>query len=63
LTERIITLDETVVSESDMMGNTTSIGEGALVESPISESKKPESQMSGEGPVVGGKDLAAVPAD
>jgi hypothetical protein len=59
----VITLDETVSSESDMMGNTTSFGEETLVESLASENEEPESQMSGEGPIVSGEGLAAVAAD
>jgi hypothetical protein len=62
LTKRI-TLDETVVSKSYMMRNNSSIGEEALVKNPTSENKEPESQMSGEGPVVGGEGLAAVAAN
>jgi hypothetical protein len=58
-----ITLDETVVPESDMMRNNTSIGEEALVKSPTSENKEPDSQMSGEGPVVDGEGLAAIAAN
>ncbi|HZB81622.1 MAG TPA: hypothetical protein VE288_02115 [Rubrobacteraceae bacterium] len=62
MTKRI-TLDETVVSKSYMMRNNSSIGEKALVKNPTSENKEPESQMSGEGPVVGGEGLAAVAAN
>ena len=62
MTKRI-TLDETVVAESYMMRDNTSIGEEALVKNPTSENKEPESQMSGEGPVVGGEGLAAVAAN
>ena len=62
MTKRI-TLDETVVPESDMMRNNTSIGEEALVKSPTSENKEPDSQMSGEGPVVDGEGLAAIAAN
>jgi hypothetical protein len=58
-----ITLDETVVPESDMMRNNTSIGEEALVKSPTSENTEPDSQMSGEGPVVDGEGLAAIAAN
>ena len=62
MTKRI-TLDETVVAESYMMRDNTSIGEEALVKSPTSENKEPESQMSGEGPGVGGEGLTAVAAN
>ena len=62
MTKRI-TLDETVVSKSYMMRDNSSIGEEALVKNPTSENKEPESQMSGEGPVVGGEGLAAVAAN
>ncbi len=58
-----ITLDETGISESDMMGDNTSIGEGALDESFTSENEEPESQMSSEGPIVSGEGLAAVAAN
>ena len=58
-----ITLDETGISESDMIGDNTSIGEGALDESFTSENEESESQMSSEGPIVSGEDLAAVAAD
>ena len=62
MTKRI-TLDETVVSKSYMMRDNSSIGEEALVKNPTSENKEPESQMSGEGPVVGVEGLAAVAAN
>ena len=58
-----ITLDETRISESDMMGNNTSIGEGTLDESFTSENEEPGSQMSSEGLIVSGEGLAAVAAD
>jgi hypothetical protein len=58
-----IILDETVVSESDMMGNNTRIGEKLSSRAPASDNGEPESQMTGEGPIAGGEDLAAVAGD
>jgi hypothetical protein len=55
-----ITIEETVVSESDIMGNNTPIEEEALVENPASENGQPDSQITGEGLIVRGEDLAEV---
>ncbi|MBV9455513.1 MAG: hypothetical protein JOZ19_15575 [Rubrobacter sp.] len=58
-----ITLDETMISESDIMGNNTSFGEEAFVDSLPSENEELESQMSGQPPLICWEGLAAVAAD